>query len=376
MTETTRSSESVRQGTLYVALELGTKTWTVSVSAGLGTEPVLRTVPSTDWLALDRVLAQARRHFGVPDDGPVISCYEAGRDGFWIHRALAARGIANRVVDSSSIEVNRRARRAKTDRLDARKLVQMLIRKVLGERPVWQEVHVPTAAEEARRHATRERTALTQDRTRLINQVRGWLATLGTRLPTRRRGAWWTTLRDAFGAPLPGELQARLARAWARLTLIEEQLAALETQLAAGVASAAPDTPARRLVALKGIGVTGTAVLLDEGLVWRRFQNRRQIGALFGFAPTPFASGDSMHEQGSGHSGHRRLKNVAIQLAWNWVRWQPDSALTRWYLARFGVGKRARRIGIVALARKLMVALWRYTTTGQAPTGAVLSATV
>jgi transposase len=297
----------------------------------------------------------------------VDNCYEAGRDGFWIQRALTAMGVSNRVVDSASIEVNRRARRAKTDRLDAIKLVQMLVRVCYGERRVWSEVRVPSVADEAARQVSRERTALTQEQTRLVNQIRGWLATWGCRLPGRRRGSWWTEVRDWAGAALPEAVQARLARAEARLAGLEAQIAEIEAAQQRTVATAAPTSAARQLVQLKGVATTSASVLLDEGLLWRQFQNRRQIGGLLGFAPTPYNSGDSEREQGISRAGTARLQAISIQLAWNWVRWQPQSRLTQWYLANVGKGTRARRIGIVALARKLVIALWRYVTIGVVP---------
>jgi len=276
------------------------------------------------------------------------------------------------VVDSASIEVNRRARRAKTDRLDAVKLVQMLVRVCYGEDRVWSEVRVPRVAEEAARQVSRERTSLTQDQTRLVNQMRGWLATWGCRLPSRRRGAWWTTVRDWAGAALPAEVQARLARADARRQDIERQIADLEAQQQAALTTAPPASAVRQLVRLRGVATTSASVLLDEGLVWRAFRNRRQIGGLLGFAPTPYNSGASEREQGISRAGNARLQAISIQLAWNWIRWQPQSRLTQWYLANFGTGKRARRIGIVAVARKLVIALWRYVTTGVVPEGAIL----
>jgi transposase len=308
----------------------------------------------------------------LPADAPVVSCYEAGRDGFWIHRALTALGIRNRVVDSASIEVKRRARRAKTDRLDALKLVTMLVRVCWGEQRVWSEVHVPSAAAEAARQVSRERTALTHEQTRLTNQLRGWLATWGAALPRRRPTGWWTTVRDWAGAALPAEVQARLARAEARLAGLAGQIAELNAQQQAAVAGAAPASALHQLVQLKGVATTSASVLLDEGLLWRAFRNRRQIGGLLGFAPTPYDSGESTHEQGISRAGNAQLQAISIQLAWNWVRWQPQSALTQWYQANFGKGKRARRIGIVALARKLVIALWRYVTTGVVPAGAIL----
>jgi transposase len=372
MIATTRPEMSVNEPTLYVAFELGKKEWKLAMTSGFGVAPWLRSVASRDWRGVERALAQGRARFGLPVGAPVVSCYEAGRDGFWIHRALQERGIGNRVVDSASIEMNRRARRVKTDRLDALKLVTMLVRVYCGEKKVWSEVRVPTVAAEAARHVSRERTALGKEQTRRINQMRGWLATWGCALPRHRQSGWWRTVRDWAGAALPVEVQTRLARAAARWAVLEEQIAELEGQQQAAVTAAAPASALRQLVQLKGIATTSASVLLDEGLVWRAFQNRRQVGGLLGFAPTPFNSGESTREQGISRAGNNRLQSISIQLAWNWVRWQPLSALTLWYREHFGTGKRARRIGIVAVARKLVIALWRYVATGRVPAGAIL----
>ncbi len=372
MIATTRPEMSVSEPTLYVAFELGKKEWKLAMTSGFGVAPWLRSVVSGDWRGVDRAIAQGRARFGLAAAVPVVSCYEAGRDGFWIHRALQQRGIRNRVVDSASIEVNRRARRAKTDRLDALKLVTMLVRVCWGERRVWSEVHVPSVAAEAARQVSRERTALTQEQTRLTNQLKGWLATWGATLPRRRPSGWWTTVSDWAGAPLPVEVQARVARAEARRAVLEGQIAELDAQQRAAVTTAAPGSAVRQLVQLKGVATRSASVLLDEGLVWRAFQNRRQIGGLLGFAPTPYESGESAREQGISRAGNNRLQSISIQLAWNWVRWQPHSALTVWYREQFGKGKRSRRIGIVAVARKLVIALWRYVTTGVVPAGAIL----
>jgi transposase len=364
---------SVSAPTLYVAFELGAKTWKLGLTSALATPPWVKGVAAGDWAAIGRVLERAKARFELPASAAVMSCYEAGRDGFWIHRALARLGIENRVVDSASIDVNRRRRRAKTDRLDARKLVMKLVRVCLGDRDAWREVHVPSDADEAARHVSRERTQLTQERTRLVNQLRSWLATCGTPLPTRRPDGWWTQVRDWADAVLPVPLQERLARAHARLQVIEAQLTTLTLAQRDAVKTAAADSPLRRLVQVKGVAVTGASVLLDEGLVWRDFRNRRQVGGMLGFTPVPYQSGEQARDQGIDRAGNARWRALSVQLAWRWVQWQPDSALTRWYDARFGrSGPRARRIGIVALARKLLVALWRYVTTGVVPAGATL----
>jgi transposase len=364
---------SVSEPTLYVAFELSAKQWKLAMTSGFGMAPWLRTVPSGDLAAVARALRQGGARFSLAPSAAVVSCYEAGRDGFWIHRALTAQGLANRVVDSASIEVNRRARRAKTDRLDALKLVSMLVRVCQGERGVWQEVRVPTLAEEAARQVSRERTALTQEQTRLINQMRGWLATWGCALPARRADGWWTTVRDWSGASLPGTVQARIARAQARWETLETQIGVLDEQQAAATAVAPPESALARLVGVKGVATTSASILLDEGLVWRGFRNRREIGGVLGFAPTPYQSGERLQEQGISRAGNHRLQAISVQLAWQWVRWQPDSPITQWFRTRFAGGSgRLRRIGIVAVARRLIIALWRYATTGVVPTGAIL----
>lgn len=367
---------SVSGAALFVSFELGKKEWKLGLTSGVGV-PVVKSVPAGDLGAVQQVLTTARQRLGVPTDAPVWSCYEAGRDGFWLHRALAALGVGNRVVDSASIEVNRRARRAKTDHLDARKLVLMLVRVVSGEPDVWHEVRVPTGEVEAARHVSRERSALVAEQTRLNNQIGSYLAACGCVVGrrARRRASWWTTVRDWAQAPLPAPIQARLARAEGRLALVAEQLTALDAQQAAATATAASTSALGRLVHLKGVATTSASTLLAEGLVWRAFRNRREIGGLLGFAPTPYNSGTVERDQGIRRAGNKRLQAVSIQLAWNWVRWQPASALTQWYQAQYAGGRRMRRVGIVALARKLLIALWRYATAGVVPTGAVLKTT-
>jgi transposase len=374
---TTRSEfRSVNDPVLYVALELSKKEWQLGITSELGRAPWVRTVASGDFAAMDLVLARARRHFGLRPTAPVVSCYEAGRDGFWIHRAVTARGWHNRVVDSASIEVNRRARRTKTDRIDACKLVTMLVRAGAGERAVWREVRVPSEAAEAARQVSRERSALVEERTRLTNQMGSWLASWGCHVSARARAraGWWTSARDWQGAALPVAVQARFARAHARLLVVAEQIGALDAEQRQAVAAAPAESALGRLVRVKGVATTSASTLLDEGLIWRDFQNRRELGGLLGFAPAHHASGETQQDRGISRAGNTWLQGVSLQLAWNWVRWQPSSALTQWYRARFGAGRRARRIGIIAVARKLLIAFWQYARTGIPPTGAVLKA--
>ena len=235
---------------------------------------------------------------------------------------------------------------------------------------MWSEVRVPRVAEEAARQVSRERTALTQEQTRLVNQMRGWLATWGAQLP--RAAAGTGGRRCAIGRARRCRPKCKRGSRGRRrgCTRSRRRSRRLETGASSRPSTAAAPTSAvRQLVQLKGVATTSASVLLDEGLVWRAFRNRRQIGGLLGFAPTPYDSGESEREQGISRAGNARLQAISIQLAWNWVRWQPASALTQWYQAHFGTGKRARRIGIVAVARKLVIALWRYVTTGCLPTG-------
>jgi transposase len=372
-TKTRPELKSVREPRLFVAFELGATNWTLAMTSGLGQAVWVRTVRAGDLAKVTQLLTQGRQQCGLPATAPVVSCYEAGRDGFWVHRALEAAGVRNCVVDSASIEVNRRARRVKTDRIDALKLVMMLVRARSGEQRVWREVHVPPVVAEAARHVNRERSDLIAERTRLTNQIGSWLATYGCRRPRRADSQWWTTVRDWADAPLPPELHARIARAEARLVVLATQLAELGAQQRAAAAAAPADSALHRLVRLKGVAAAGAGVLLGEGLAWRQFENRRQVGGLLGFTPMPYQSGDQARDQGIDRAGNSRWRSVSIQLAWGWLRWQRSSALAQWYEERFGSrGARARRIGIVALARKLMIALWRWACHGVVPTGAVL----
>lgn len=364
---------------LYVALDLGQRYWTLAFTVGRGQRPRVRTIPAG---ALDRLtteIAAARRRFGLPPTGPVYSCYEAGRDGFWVHRALLAQGLTNVVVDAASIEVPRRARRAKTDRLDARKLVTMLVRYVEGERGVWHVVHVPSEADEDRRHLERERQTLVAEQTALVNRIQGLLATQGVTLALRGDvPTQLATLRRWDGTPLPPDLRARLEREWARVEAVRTALRTLTAARHRRVSTPTPppaDAAAvhltRRLGALAAVGETTAWLLATELFSWRAFRNRREVAGFVGLTPTPFQSGDGTREQGLTRNGSAELRARVIELAWGWLRYQPASALSRWYQRTYGGGTaRLRRIGIVALARKLLIALWRYAMGGEPPTGA------
>jgi transposase len=330
-------------------------------------------------VALEREVLAAKVRFGLPVDTPVRSCYEAGRDGFWLHRWLGPQGIANVVVDSSSIEVNRKARRAKTDRLDARRLLHLLMRWAGGERKVWSVVHVPSAAAEDDRQLTREMDTVRADRTRVRNRIQGLLATQGVRLALDatfacRLGAVVT----GDGRPFPAALRARILREWADLATVEARAAVLSdartTLMTTGQTRVA--RVARQLTTLRGVADISGALFSAELFGTRTFANGRQLGALTGLVPVPYRSDQRVQDQGISKAGRAELRRVAIQIAWGWVRWQPSSALTQWFERRFAAaGGRARRIGIVALARKLIIALWRYVEHGVIPDGAVLKPT-
>ena len=362
---------------LYMALELSARRWHLAFGLGLATPSRRRTIAAGDEAGLCQEIVAARQRWGLPVTTPVRSCYEAGRDGFWVHRLLERVGVANVVVDSASIEVSRRRRRAKTDRLDAEALLRRLIRYWLGERDQWKIVHVPSVEVEDARHAERSLAMLTAERTRYRNRLHGVLATHGVRLPlTRAFGARLTTVSTPDGQGLPPGVVARLTVIWQLLQTIEQALRdarhAQATQLRAAASPAAGRT--RRLVQLKGIRVHSAAVLAKEVFA-RPLRNRREVGALSGLVPVPYQSGDTGHDQGISRAGLTHVRRILVEVAWAWVRWQPDSALTRWYRTRFGPGGgRLRRIGIVALARKLLIALWRYSEHGIVPAGAAMRA--
>lgn len=371
-TVTTRPSNL----TLYVAFELGNTEWGLAMTTRIDQPPRVRTVPARAIAQLQAELHDAQRHFGLAADAPVISCYEAGRDGFWLHRYLVAHGIRNIVVDSSSIEVNRRYRRAKTDRLDAQKLVTMLLRWAGGERKVWSVVRPPSDADEDRRQVHRELLFTRRDRARHTNRIKGLLASQGLVIASMRELP--TLLRTAHrwdDSPLPPLLTARLEREWDARCHADTRIQQLRHARRALLQDR--DDPAiaqvHRLHQLCGIGLDGAWLYVMEFFAWREFQNRRQVGGLAGLGDTHYQSGDLAHQQGISKAGNRWIRSLAINTAWGWLRYQPASELTRWYQQKFGHGTgRQRKIGIVALARKLLIALWRYLEDGTIPAGAML----
>jgi transposase len=359
---------------LYLAFELGWNSWKLAFTVGAGQKPRIRPMPARDIDTLMLEIHNAKHRFGLPEDAAVISCYEAGRDGFWLHRYLEHQGIENLVVDAASIEVNRRQRRAKSDNLDATKLVGMLIRWHLGEKKLWGVVRVPTAADEDRRQLHRELIELKTQRTEHTNRIKGLLAGIGlstvidAELPQRLEG-----LRQWDGTGVPTGLLQRILREFERWQLVGRQTHDLEVQRTHEIRAdqTPPVEQVRLLLNLKGIGENGAWLLVREFFGWRGIRNRRELANLAGLTPTPYDSGESRREQGISKAGNRRVRWMMIELAWGWLRYQPSSELSQWYQRRFGQGNtRLRKVGIVALARKLLVALWKYLETGEVPAGA------
>jgi transposase len=370
--------EPPSQPTLFLAFELGKNTWKLGFTIGVAQQPRERTIPAGDVARLQQEIARAKQRFGLPEDARVMSCYEAGRDGFWLHRYLVAHRVENLVIDSASIEVNRRQRRAKTDRLDVRKLLTMLLRSMAGEKKVWSVVRVPSVAEEDRRQLHRELTTAKHDRTRVINRMKGLLAGYGVQLALQGDvAAQLEQVQQWDGAPLPSALRTRLKRAWQQVGFLTAHIQTLEAERRALLRCSEDPAVAqvRQLFTLRGIGVNSAWLYAMEFFAWRDFQTPKQVGALAGLTPTPYQSGQSRRELGITKAGNRQIRAMAIEIAWAWRRFQPASALAQWYERRFGAGSaRLRKLGIVALARKLLIALWRFLKTGVLPEGAVLKA--
>lgn len=364
---------------LLMAMELSTKSWTLLF--GDGSRRRQAKVRASDWTALAEQVEKTKLRWKLPAQVRVVSCYEAGRDGFWLHRALLARGIENQVVDSSSIEVNRRARRAKTDRLDAQQLLQQLGRWLAGERRALSVVRVPEPQAEDQRWLHRSRGHAQAQQTRESNRIRGLLATQGIVIGrmSQAKPERLAQRMTGDGRPLAEGFKAMLAQAWASYEHHHKQVLALEAAQLKQVqeqaeVGAGPQAMMALFMKLKGIGLLSAWPLVMEIFAWRHYRNRRQLGASVGLAPSPYHSGDSAREQGISKAGNRRIRALMIELAWSWLRYQPDSALSKWFHTRFGGNLRSRKVGIVALARKLLIDLWRMTLTGAVPEGALFKA--
>jgi transposase len=382
MAATTRHFDlTALENTLLLSLELGEGTWKLSFTSGFGEKVLRRGVRARDREALLLTIEAMKERLGLTADCRVVSCYEAGRDGFWLHRFLVAQGFENLVVDSSSIEVSRRQRRAKTDRLDGESLLDLLLRHLAGSRKkVFGVVRVPTVEQEDRRHLHRELQSAKRDRTRVTNRMKGLLANQGLTLDLKEDvPAQLATRRQWDGSPLPAGLQARLAREWERVAFYTALIERLEAERRELLRHAEDPTieKVRQLNLLKGIGTNSAWLYVMELFGWREFRNRKEVGAIVGLAPTPHDSGQQERERGMSKAGNRHVRAMAIEIAWGWLRFQPKSELSQWYERRFGGGStRIRKIGIVALARKLLIAQWQFLETGVIPEGAELKADV
>jgi len=362
-----RDQLTAKPGDLYMSLELGDKHWHISIGGERrSVSHYIVEAGHTEEVADCIAKAAARLH-----TARVHSCYEAGRDGWWLHRWLTELGVDNIVVDPASIEVNRRARRAKTDRLDADKLLAMLVRHHRGER-VWSVLREPSPGDEDARRAHRELQRLTHERIAHTNRISSLLVLHNLRPRIVIGGRDWPVWWNAHREQVPPTLRAELEREAVRLKVVKEQVRAIEAARARELAEGKQPLVAQ-LVRLRAVGAKGAWVLVKEVFGWRHFANRRELAGSLGLVPTPYASGDSEIEQGISKAGNRRVRALLVELAWSWSRLQPGSALTQWFNRRFaGAGKRMRRVGIVALARRLAIALWRYLQTGEIPIGARL----
>ena len=366
---------TLQQEILYLAMELSNSKWKLFFSNGEKIRS--KSISARDLDSLSKEIEVAKQRFKLNEDVPVISCYEAGRDGFWIHRHLTAIGVDNLVVDAGSIEVDRRMRRAKTDRIDGKALLRKLISYLGGDQQVWSVVRIPSREEEDARRVHRELERLKKERGGHRNRIRSLLVLHGVSVNWRGFVQWLEQVRCFDGQRLPSELRSELVREYGRLQIVEQQIKGIEKRQRDEVA--AMDTEQMRKVAmlqvLNGIGERSSWVFVMEFFGWRQFSNRGEVGAASGLTPTPYASGAMNRELGISKGGNRRVRSLAVEIAWCWMRYQPRSKLTRWYQKRYaGGGKRLRRIGIVAVARRLLIDLWRFLEDGTIPEGAQYNA--
>ena len=377
------SIEVANQITCFMAIELSKTSWVVGMLTPLSNKISLRSIPCGAVEKLMAIVDQTTNRVIQATGGPVqvVSCYEAGYDGFWLHRFLAGHRIINHVLDAASLLVNRKARRAKTDRLDAEKLVRVLMAYWRGEPKVCSIVRPPSVEDEDAKRLHRERQFLMKERVQHIGRIKGLLAAQGVYDFRPERKDWRNRLaeiRTGDGRPLPSRLKAEIDRQCQRLALVDTMLKEIDQQRDAAVESksAPSETVVRiqRLTHLKGIGPQIATVLGTE-IFYREFANRRSLGSYLGLTPSPFKSGGMDRDLGISKAGNPRGRTTMIELAWLWLRYQPGSKLARWFEQRTnGLKGRVRRIAIVAVARKLAIALWRYVETGLIPADAELKA--
>lgn len=370
---------------IYVSLELSKRSWLVASLLPESARPSLCTIPAGDSAALLGHLQKLKERAARKVERPLAIrlCFEIGYDGFWIARMLLAKGIDTYVLDPASFLVSRRGKRVKTDRIDAEAMIGILKAYLAGDTSVCRTVAVPTPEEEDARRLMRERDDLVHERTRIISRIRGLLALHGIR---EFRVAWGGRLanqlddmRTGDGRPLEQNQRHQIERCFGRLTLLNDQIKLVEADREQAITSETTSFPcpekAIRLEQLKGIGANSAAMLVAE-VFCRQFDNRRQLASFLGLAPSPYNSGNVERDQGISKAGNHGTRVLLVELAWCWLRYQPESELTKWYRDRYkGLGKRSAKIGIIALARKLLIALWRFVETGLVPQGAELRAT-
>ena len=365
-----------QENRLFNSIELSKSTWRLCF--GDGKQERQRSIPAIAIKELLEEIAKAKAKFGMSPDTPVLCCYEAGRDGFWIARMLHQNGIACVIMDPASIEVSRRARHRKTDRLDASRLLKLLLRAELwGETKVFSRVEIPSEEQEARMRIGRERERLIKERTGHCARMRSLCALHGINIgnPSRINV---DELRDWAGQALPAEVASELRHEQERLRTVGEQLRDIEHEQTTALKQAVrvTDAKAHKLYRLKAVGLQSSWLISHEAFGWRHFRNCKAIGSFAGLTGTPFDSGETLREQGISKAGSRRVRTAMIELAWLWVRHQPRSALTQWFVNNYVIAgtSRAKRKGIVALARKLLVALWKYVEQDVIPEGALFKA--
>ncbi len=371
-----QANDSGLVGVLYMALELSKSTWKVGFE--YQGKRRIKNVMGGEVSELRQALDEAMQKLGVPAGALVRCCYEAGRDGFWLHRLLEGWGVENVVVDPASIEVSRQARRTKTDRVDLLSLLSKLRQYHAGEFGVWKVAKVPSEQDEEGRLLHRELERLKKERGGHVLRIKALLFAQGVRVEQVGGKKWAECLmglRRYDGRALPADLMAQVRRESERLAMVQAQINAIEKEQERRVREAGEGGGVMAMVQalrrLKGIGSVAAWVFVMEFFGWRQFKNGKEVGALAGLTGTPYASGQMQREQGISKAGNRRVRALAVEIAWLWLRYQPDSALSRWYAERFaGTSKRHKRVGIVAVARKLLVALWRYLHTGELPAGA------
>jgi transposase len=364
---------------LAASLELSSNSWKIALQDGQHLKPSIHSLndeaAEARFLHVLTLIEEHRAAWGLEKTTPVVVSYEAGQDGFWIARELERHGYTALVVDPASIPVGRQARRAKTDRLDVIRLVNCLRAWLRGERDQMRVVVVPSPEDEDQRHGARDRGQLQKEIGQHRDRIRKLLRTQGCWDPVDATFAQRLAdgeVRCAGGKAPPPQLAKRLERELKRLAQAEEQLAGVEKELAEKLPEPVLERIAH-LKRLKGVGQVGATRLVLE-LFWRRFENRRQVGACVGLVPQPYDSGESRVDQGISKQGNRRVRALLIEMAWMWLRYQPDSTLAKWFASRTGGGgpnKRGKRIAIVAVARRLVIALWRYLETGAVPEGAL-----